>query len=101
MITVLDAPVSWQRQLLKIDCMRNKILTQGSQIIRSKIQDFFQTCFEKQQFTSKIEWDLTTEKNNASALAVPLKKNSRFFITFPNFFKNSRIWTNPADICKR
>ena len=33
-----------------------------AQIIRSKIQDFFQIFFEKQQFTSKIEWDLTTEK---------------------------------------
>ena len=33
-----------------------------AQIIRSKIQDFFQTFFEKQQFTSKIEWDLPTEK---------------------------------------
>ena len=33
-----------------------------AQIIRSKIQDFFQTFFEKQQFTSKIESDLTMEK---------------------------------------
>ena len=67
--------------------MRNKILTPGSQIIRSKIQDFFQTCFEKQQFTSKIEWDLTTEKNNASALAVPLKKTPDFLSLFQTFSK--------------
>lgn len=81
--------------------MRNKILTQGSHRLLDPKFKTFSSLVSKKQFTSKIEWDLTTEKNNASALAVPLKKNSRFFITFPDFFKNSRIWTNPADICKR
>ena len=38
-------------------------VTGFAQIIRSKIQDFFQTFLKKkQQFTRKIEWDLTTEK---------------------------------------
>ena len=91
MIIMLDAPVLWQRQLLKIDCMRNKILTQGShRLLDPKFKIFSRLFSKKQQFTSKIEWDLTTEKITLIQHLLWLWKKPLHFLSFFQTFSKLR-----------